>query len=197
MESCFMCKKCFDEATKASNEILSLIDDSKEGPISIEKLLNAVSKYTNTDILFGYLNFSDNHLDSKYGAMMCVIKDEKTDKYRATIILNSDHEKEYQRFSLVHELGHLVTKCHTVEEDNNNYTLSAHINYNINCISEDDCKQNRYLLCEQIANVFALRVLMPSTRFKDVLYSMHDINDIAKEFGVTANAVKERALLGI
>ena len=114
----------------------------------------------------------------------------------ATIVLNADTDTEFQRFSLLHELGHLVTFNGDEPIDSSNYILSTHINYNVTSIPKEKYDKNKYLLKEQIANIFALRVLMPSNQFYEKMLELKDISAVAKFFGLTKDAVISRMMIG-
>ncbi len=133
---------------------------------------------------------------------MKTVLDEDENVTEATIIINSSKAAEFQRFSLLHELGHLVTKTWTTpsfEEDasTTHYTLSTHIDYDVTNISEKEYRSNSYLLREQIANIFALRVLMPSKQFYQKLRDFNDIEEMADFFGLNKEAVVSRAQIGM
>lgn len=164
--------------------------------VSTRKIINLVKNLTNTKIGIDYKSFSSlkNKSASNYGAMMSVYKD--GNNRIAEIIINSDKDDEYQRFSLVHELGHLMTDKNNFELDNKRFMLSTHINWNMFSIPKEKYDNNTLLLNEQIANVFALRVLIPFEKLYKKIEESSDLNEIATSFGVTKDAVVSRIALG-
>ena len=196
MRCLFMNRTEFKEATEKAISILEKINYCGEGFVSTDDIINAVAEVTNTDITFSYLSFSKEGFEDDYGAMMCVYKAKGIEKQKAKIILNNDKDSKFMRFSLMHELGHLITKHYTIEDDDSEYTVSAHIQYNITSLPKEVYKDNIYLLNEQIANVFALQVLMPSEAFSRQMFKNTKFQGVADHFGVTADAVRSRALLG-
>ena len=115
----------------------------------------------------------------------------------ALLVINSDHNVNMQRFSVAHELGHLITDIPNFvyeETDDDRFTISAHVNPDITFIPEDACKNDNYLIAEQVANIFALLVLIP----RDI--KIRDLKDIGidkltEDYGVTEDAIYSRMLL--
>ena len=101
--------------------------------------------------------------------------------WSAIIALNSDMPAPVQRFSLMQQIGRLV---------------SADINFDLLGITEEELAGSRYFLQEQIANIFALRVLMPSEQFFQVMRRMGNTQTAAAFFGVTEEAVVARMMIG-
>lgn len=128
------------------------------------------------------------------GAMMQI--DFDTKPRAASIVLNSDLPPSFQRFSLLHQIGHLVTLPPDAQLDPNNFHVSTHINYDLSRITEEELTSSYYLLREQIANIFALRVLMPNEQFFQVMRQMGNIQSVATFFGVTEDAVISRMMIG-
>lgn len=153
---------------KKSEQVISKLNYNNDGMVSTDSIIKAVSKMTNTDISFSYASFENLKVPSasNIGAMMCVQKRKnKGSRETATIILNSDKSVKFRRFSLVHELGHLVNQNFTTSTDGKEYTLSAHIQYNIFSFTDEQCAADPLIESEQQANIFALHVLMPSEAF--------------------------------
>lgn len=197
----FMDKE-FQIATDSANAVIKKIKYSGDGLVKTDEIISAVEEIlrserdTPTDIECFYTSFSNEEINSDYGAMMCVLKNSECTKQRATIIVNSDKDIRFQRFSLIHELGHLITNCYTATDKENRFTISAHIKYNITSISLEDCEKDKALKNEQIANIFALKVLMPFKAFSNQLFKHDEFQSIADFFGVTKDAVRSRVLLG-
>ena len=100
------------------------------------------------------------------------------------------------RFSLVHELGHLMTECES-ESRSEGYKISTHIDMDITSIPKEVLEDPgmEYLVDEQAANIFSLLVLMPQEAFVRALKKNDKISDIAILFGVESEAVKSRMML--
>lgn len=187
----------FAIATEKANEVIKKLRYHNDGLVRTEDIIEIVAELANAEIECFYMSFAHAKIADNYGAMMCVMQNDNEHKKNATIIVNSDKDIKFQRFSLVHELGHLITDRCTIVDDENRFTMSAHIQYDITSISEEECKKNAYVKNEQIANIFALRVLMPNSAFKEQLFDSDDFKSIAEFFGVTKDAVRSRALLGV
>lgn len=186
----------FKIATEKANAVIEKLP-CNSGFIKTEQIISTVSDLLSvpTRIDCFYTSFSKSKIDDDYGAMMCVIKDGEQGQV-ATIVVNSDKDIRFQRFSLIHELGHLITGHYTATDNENRYTVSTHIKYDITSIKEEDCKESKILKNEQIANIFALKVLMPYETFMQQLFEHDDFQSIADFFGVTKDAVRSRFLLG-
>lgn len=185
---------------RAVDAVISKLDYRVEGYVDTDSIIRAVSELTNTKISFGYASFSKFKIPSvsDYGAIMCVTKaDGSSGQQTAQIVLNQDKDLKFRRFSLVHELGHLATGKYNVEETSNRYMLCAHIQYNITAIPEEEYENKPFLEAEEIANIFALKVLMPTKIFAQRMFELKNISEVADCFGVTEDAVCSRSLLGL
>lgn len=167
--------------------------------VETDSIIQAVSDYTKTKISFSYASFSTLiPKTANYGAIMCVTKwNEGAHKQHAQIILNDEKDLKFRRFSLVHELGHLATGEYNLEEKENQFMLCAHIQYNITAIPEKVYQDDPFMEAEEIANVFALKILLPTERFAKKIFELKDISAVADSFGVTEDAVCSRSLLGL
>lgn len=197
MRCIFMNKDIIAEIDEKVSSVISLIHYDGMGMVSTDSILNAVKTVTQSDISFSYASFSEINVPNcdDIGAMMCVRKDCNGKKQVAEIILNSDKDVKFRRFSLIHELGHLVNGKYTIEDTDNEYTLSAHIRYDITSFSEKDC-EDPMIMREECANIFALKVLMPRDAFIRQVLDSGSFVEISDFFGVSEDAVKSRALLG-
>ena len=124
--------------------------------------------------------------------MMCV-SNEKSGR-RASIFLNERETPEMVRFSLVHELGHLMT----IDWDSlDEYHISTHIDMDITSIPQEllDNPEFEFLAEEQKANIFALMVLIPYDSLMRALSKYNSLAGVAKFFGVEKSAVISRLML--
>ena len=210
----------FDErfriAYDKSDEFLSRVDNT-DGMISIAEALDCAKRFYCPEIYLLQDSFKKLDICDSYGAMMLATfkpmlstsskskknsSDGNVSEIRATeatIVLNSDKDVLYQRFSAFHELGHLVAIDHNTAGKRYiapNFIISTHINYNITSISPKEYNESNYLLNEQIANIFALRVLMPTAIFYLKVRELNNITLVAKFFGVTEDAVMSRMKVG-
>ncbi len=197
MRYLFMDKRIMTEIDNAVQNVLNEMGYNGFGKVSTDDIVAAVSKITNSTIDSYYVPFSEIKEECKdFGAMMRVTKDKEESNQKVTILLNDEKDIKFRRFSLIHELGHLVIDRHTTVVDDKNYKLSAHIQYNITNFPEEFYSNNKVLLNEQEANIFALKVLMPEETFKSKLMNENDsLEDIASYFGVSEEAVRSRILL--
>lgn len=196
----------FDEKLKIayekSDEVVSMLDYREDQMISTQEIIQLIKNKYCPEINISFASFSQAGIDEPYGAMMKTELDNKTSKtVCADIILNSDNDAAFQRFSLLHELGHLVAHAWKPSEEitmdmPNKYVVSTHIDYKITTIKKDEYEKDGYLENEQIANVFALRVLMPSKQFYKRIKEYNNISDVARFFGVSEEAVISRMMIG-
>ncbi len=191
-------RKEFEIAYEKANEILKRINYSSKAMIRTAAIMDAVEDALEIDIRFTDYDFKKINLDkknldvSKYGAAMCVFED--NGEKRAAILINEDETPKMKRFSLVHELGHLMTQPLSSFKD---CQVSTHIDMDITSIPDEalDSTDNKFLLDEQIANIFALLVLLPFEILVDVVKDSNSIEEVADFFGVEKNAVISRLLL--
>ena len=190
-------REAFKIAYEKASEVLDRIRYTCDDLVSTTKIMDAVEAVTGYDVKYDIIDFSklvkgaESDAFAKCGAAMYVPNDEK----KARIILNSKENAKMQRFSLVHELGHLTMLDHM--SNGKGYKFSTHINMDITSIPEALCKENEILKREQMANIFALLVLIPDAALIEALKKYDSIDDISKIFGVEKNAVISRLKLGI
>lgn len=193
----FMFNEDLKIAYEKSDEVLNSLDCPEYDIPSTQEIVNIVADKVNCKIRVLTCSFHEMNENLKeYGAMMWT---EKTnDEQRiANIVVNSDNDAKFQRFSLVHELGHLMTEFESEDlfVPNEKYIVSTHINYKVTSIPPEKYRNNKFLLNEQKANVFALRVLMPKNSFYSRLNKLDSISDVAKSFGLSRDAVFSRIML--
>ena len=183
----------FNVAFEKADIVLQKLNLSPNDIVDIGKLVDVVADLTETEISVKEIDFDSVVDDCDYGAMMCVTK--KDTKQHASILLNSSNKIDaaFKRFSLAHELGHLITNRFNLSEKENSFTLSTHINYTFNEIKKEDYENDVYLLNEEIANIFALKVLIPTKILVNLMIdTKNDFKKIAKYFGVKENTIKAR-----
>lgn len=180
--------------------VLKEIDYQRGKMISTTAILKAVEKLTGIDVKIKEFDFSklaeiskDNERFARYGAAMYV-SPEGVDR-EARVLLNSKETLEMQRFSLVHELGHLM--MNTLTPVDKKYLFSTHIDMDITNISDEELKDNDFLVGEQMANAFALIVLIPYESLLTTMKKYDSLEEVAKIFGVEKNALLSRILIGI
>ena len=188
-------RKEFEIAYEKADKILKMVGIPRKGMMRTASIIDAVEEVLGIDVKFTDYDFSKLALNSKtldvsnFGAAMCVYKSDKG-KF-ATILLNNKESTKMKRFSLVHELGHLMTNRSDFSE---NYQVSTHIDMDITSIPDEvlDETENKFLIDEQVANIFALLVLIP---FDLLMYAMRkydSIGEIADFLGVEKDAVISR-----
>ncbi len=189
-------------AYRKSDEIIKAICFPSDNMIDSSEVIDYIEQKMKVDIDIFFRSFKKLGIDKPYGAMMMIEFENEEAKNncqpsKANIVLNTDSDDAvFQRFSLFHELGHLVTLTKDNLIHTENYVVSTHIDYELTNISPNDYKENAYLLKEQIANIFALRVLMPSKMFYKKMREYNDITKVADFFGVTQDAVLSRMMIG-
>lgn len=101
---------------------------------------------------------------------------------RPTIYINSDYPDTRQRFTVAHEIGHIVIPWHTG-------TVVSHLNPN----SDDE----DYWLMEQEANRFAAELLMPAEWLKSKFAESDCVEDFFRKVLLATGASKEAAFYKI
>jgi Zn-dependent peptidase ImmA (M78 family) len=191
--------KEFEIALNKAQEVNNMLKKSDQKMVALTDLLDAVEKVSGYDIKVQKYDFSeicsDNPKVKDAGAMLSTITN--NNQKSAFIIYNSKQSVQKQRFSIAHELGHLVADVPNARYEIPNdqkFTLSTLINPDITYISEDKCKESNYYMAEQIANIFALLVLIPEAiTLKDM--SEMDVDSLACDYGVEKEALYSRMLL--
>ena len=178
-----------------SNEVVERLKTNNSGMVSTAHLIEIVQDYLDCSISVSVCDFSKIDSDIKTcGAMMLTQKDDNG-KRKALIVLNQNMDSRFQRFSLVHELGHLMVDGESIFQENSNYRVSTHVDYNVTSISQEKYNGNDFLLREQNANIFALRTLMPHNAFFDALKRFDSLSKVADYFGLSSEAVISRIML--
>lgn len=188
----------FKKAYKKAQDVLKLIHADDNKMVRTADIVSCVEKELDIDVKFKNQNFSiikdmENNAGrfSNYGAAMCVKQD--NDKKTAFVLLNDKETPEMKRFSLVHELGHLMLDSNIFD---GKYKICTHIDMDILSIPDKILEKREYefLVDEQAANIFALVVLLPYAGFKKAI-DREDIQTIANRYGVNTNAVISRLLI--
>lgn len=187
-------KKAYDKAI----ETLTDVGYQNGKMVSIPRVIETVEKKMNIDIKFREFDFgkldrpNDVGTFSRYGAAMYVSPEGPNREAR--ILLNSRETPEMQRFSLMHEIGHLLLD--NMKRIDDGYLFSTHIDMDITTISDEDI-QDDFSLGEQMANIFALALLVPYDALLDALKKNDSLDAIAGIFGVEKKAVISRMTLGL
>lgn len=95
-----------------------------------------------------------------------------------SIYVNQDNSPVRQRFTISHELGHIVLHHN---EKSGDYQI---VDYRGN--------NNTYDPKEHEANIFAASLLMPKNKAIEIWNSLHDVDDFAKAFQVSKVAAAIR-----
>ncbi len=194
--------KEFDIAYEKAALVLKHLSYKKDEFVPTAAIMDVVEKLLGIDVKFTDYDFNEfnNGQDKSvnydgFGAAMCVGNIDGKDT--AIILLNELETPAMKRFSLVHELGHLMTQPQLFDTKDCGYTVSTHIDMDITSISEDILRQedNKFLIDEQVANIFALLVLIPKDLFWGALRKYDSFEEAAKFLGVEKNALISRMLL--
>lgn len=121
------------------------------------------------------------------GAFMC-----RKNKNKFVILVNTDKPVAFQRFSIIHEMGHIATGC-LVNDKQNAWIISTNISYDIPSTPPKKDKNQAY---EVIANIFALKVIIPMDMLLEQIKAGKGIKYIASYFMADADAVLARIKLG-
>lgn len=188
----------FKEAFRRAQEISKKITPTVEKMVRTADVIRIVEEETNIDVEFEEYDFAElsdssgkKNRFAKYGAAMYVSGNDNHQK--AQIILNSRETPKMQRFSLIHELGHLILQN---MEKCDGYLFSTHIDMSLPSIEDEVMLQNSFYVKEQQANIFALVVLIPPKALMEALEKHDSLDDIARLFGVEKDAIISRIKLG-
>lgn len=168
----------------------------KDGFIELQKIIDVVQRISGYDIKVALVDFDFDEDAKKAGAMLSTKFDIATGKKEAFIAVNTLNDAKTQRFSVVHELGHLITEVPNYQYEIPNdgrFTVSSQINSDITYVSDDECRNNNFLLAEQIANIFALLVLIPEEFTIKKLRENPEY--LSSKYGVTIDALYSRMML--
>ena len=194
----FICDMNLKIAYDRSDEILQNIRYEYDRMIDTNLILDYVRMRYCPVIELYTTSFADikssNIPMSDCGAMMQIDFDGKPKS--AAIVLNSDMPATFQRFSLMQQVGHLVTLPPNAQLDPDNFHVSTRINYDLSSITEEELNSNYYLLREQVGNIFALRVLMPTGQFFQKMRELGTVRSAAAFFGLAEDAVISRMMIG-
>lgn len=189
----------FKIAYKKAQEVLEKISCRRDEMVRTASVIEAVEEILGIRVKFTEYNFEklsnnvSNKVDlSDYGAAMCI--SHKNEDTFALILLNERATTEMKRFSLVHELGHLITKPSIEAQP---YQVSTHINMNITTIPDSilDDEKYAFLIDEQVANIFALLVLIPYDMLVEAFDKYQTLEAVAQFFGVEKDALISRMIL--
>lgn len=104
-----------------------------------------------------------------------IIKDPHSDP---RIYINENASRVRQRFTLAHELGHLVERMQIAGDDDYSFV--------------DHRKPGSYDLHEFFADEFAGALLMPSQKLRSMEENHLSVYEMAKQLGVSVSAVNKR-----
>ena len=187
----------FGVSFEVAQEINKRLEATKEnGFVKLDKIIDVVkelSGYDTIKIAFADFNFDKNA--KKAGAMLNT-KVTEDGKKEAFIAVNTLNNAKVQRFSIAHELGHLITgaEAYDYETPNNGkFTISSQINSDITCILDEQCKENEFLMAEQISNIFAVLVLIPDEI--TIKQLRENAEDLSSRYGVTIDALYSKMML--
>ena len=188
----------FRIAYKYSDEVIANIKIPRDGLVDVNEVLNYIRSLYFPELVVYSRSFAG--IGSPAGpcdtcGAMARLSFNGGD-YNAAIVLNSDLDPSFQRFALIQQIGHLLTLPPDVELDPDSYVVSTRISYDLSDISQEDMERDRYLLREQVSNVFALRVLMPVDQFFRKIRELNSVESIARFYGVPVEAVISRMMIG-
>ena len=190
-----MARESYKIAEKKAQELLTEISPML-GMLDTDKVVALVQDKTKYKVKVYRADFSELGIDGieNLGGFISVIKKkESSSDGIAAIYLNSKNSPQMMRFSLMHEVGHLMTM--DLEKLKVGHALaSPHISANIYYLNEEKIGNDKFLEDEQAANIFALSILMPEDKFLTAC-KQFAIEDLAGIFGVTPEAVLSRCYM--
>lgn len=191
------------EKARLVNEKLHCVS---ERFVALPDIVDAVKELSGYDIRTSFLDFTtlqtaDNNSNEddlvlkQAGAMLGTIV--QGNQKKAQIVVNEVKSAQQKRFATVHELGHLITSIPNysyVIDNDGAFTLSTQINADITFISEEDCASSDFLKAEQVANIFALLVLIPDEITIQKM-AAEGPDALAEKYGVTPEMLYSRMLI--
>lgn len=197
--------KVFDNARRVNYIISEQYGIHEDMFVPLQYIFDAVKELTGYyEILIykrslsKFLNIENMGIDCNTTTPGAMLSTRTSDGRKiAEIDLNIDMDANMQRFSAVHELGHLINELPNFSyetADDGKSTISAHINQDITWLDDDAIGDQDYLVFEQMANIFALLVLIRrDIKIKDIMNGAS--KDLATRYGVTEDAVFSRVIL--
>ncbi len=189
----FMNNPAYIDAYEKANQVIKKLPYSGSSMVDTDDVVKIVGEFSKYNIFIYTADFSPLGKDiSDCGALTSIISKPQGNKYgEARIYLNAAFDVKFRRFSLVHELGHLMTGKNNFKEGY--FFASAHIQYNLTYIKDDGTSGSEAIENEQIANVFALSVLMPKEVFERKMNL--DEDTLCATFGVSMEALNSRRIM--
>lgn len=183
----FIMKNIYETAVNKAKEVIEQLG-ADISVVDTAKVMLIVEKLTGYNIELYRADFSIVDLDN-VGAFtdIKILKDKNEDVKVAEIFINSNKTIQQQRFSLVHELGHLMMGD-TLEMSGDSIT---HENADITLLDEKDVGVDQNKIIEQKANIFALLVLMPQDSLRRSLRTNGTL-ELSGQYNVTERAVLDR-----
>lgn len=195
----FFCNDNLKIAYERSDEIIRSVSYDPDRMIDTELILEYVRQTYCPVIQLYTVPFTEirSGIISAHGcgAITRIIFD--SELRSAIIAVNSEMPSAVQRFSLMQQIGRMVTLPPDAHLDPDIFHVRADIKLDLSGITEEELAGSRYYLREQIANIFALRVLMPSCQFFQTMRRLRDIQTAAAFFGVTEETVIARMMIGV
>ncbi len=149
-----------EQIEQISNAILKAFNEDNKSVIDVVNIANRLG-----------FDVSQAKFDGDISGMV------KNSKEVKQIFINNQDIPSKQRFTLAHEIGHILLHHDNLDED---FDV---VDYRNNGIS------NRK---ESEADSFAASLLMPKERAKNVWAFYEDVDDFAEEFGVSKMAASIR-----
>ena len=187
-------KKFFTSAFDAANKVLACTSRGKDGFIELQDIIDTVENISGYQIGLNIKSFKTlNCGDST--SMMSI--EQNNNRYLAKILINADKAPKLQRFAVAHELGHILTDCITLDyitPNDGNFVISTKLNPDITLIDCRKCLEDNFLYAEQLANIFAVLVLIPDIMNIKTLSST-DMDNLLSRYGVSCETIYSKLIL--
>lgn len=181
-------EKILSKANTAANIVLDeMLSKPNRGPLYTDEIKKIIEDRFKVGIEIkstSFKHFKRPACDA--GAFMC-----RKNKNKFVILVNTDKPVAFQRFSIIHEMGHIATGC-LVNDKQNAWIISTNISYAIPSIPQKD-KNQTY---EVMANIFALKVIIPMDMLLKQIKAEKGIKYIALHFITDVDAILARIRLG-
>lgn len=181
-------EKILSKANTAANIVLDeMLSKPNREPLYTDEIKKIIEDRFKVDIEIksaSFKHFERPACDA--GAFMC-----RKNKDKFVILVNTDKPTAFQRFSIIHEMGHIATGC-LVDDKRNAWIISTDISYDIPSAPQKD-KNQAY---EVMANIFALKVIIPIDILLEQIKAEKSIKYIASYFITDTDAILARIRLG-
>lgn len=178
------------KASEAANEFL---DSARKlygkRVLSTDEIISLAEKKFKVSFCIESASFKTlNYPVCNAGALMKRRSDNKFD-----VLINSDKPLPFQRFSILHAIGHIAANCFVNDfHEKACYTVCSDIAY----VLPDNLADTANEEGEAIANIFALKIMIPMDLLIEQLKNKKSIYEMSPYFITEPDAIIARVSIG-